>query len=137
MDKLSPNPVTASSLNQTWLRLTGKEAWRPVEARVYSCDWTDLPDQIDSAIGHYHVVYTYHVEGEIYTGRFADYGMQDEEYLKRNDVFEVKYNSRNPARSYYPELRTRTNFMLICFAIGAVAGAAVLTISYFTGHLHS
>lgn len=84
------------------------------EATVFSCDWTDLPDQIDSPVGHYHVVYSYQVDGTFYTGRFADYGMQDEEYFKGNDVFQVRYNPRKPAQSYYPDLRTRHNFILIC-----------------------
>jgi len=64
-------------------------------------------------------------------------GCQDEEYLKRDDVFQVRYDPQKPAKSYYPELRTRHNFMLICFGIGAVAGVVVLTIAYITGHLHS
>jgi hypothetical protein len=93
------------------------------------CDWTDLPNQIDSAVGHYRVVYSYRVNGSIYTGRFADYGMQDEEHLKRYDVFQIRYNPKKPAQSYYPELRTNHNFMLICGAIGAVAAVVVLTIS--------
>jgi hypothetical protein len=63
--------------------------------------------------------------------------MQDEEYFKRNDVFQVPYNPQKPEKSYYPELRTRHNFMLICCAIGAAAAVVVLTISYLTGHLRS
>ena len=102
---------------------------------MFSCDWTDLPNQIDSEVGHYHVVYTYRVNGTIYTGRFADYGMQDEEYLKRDDVFQIKYDPRKLSRSYYPDLRTRTNFILICSAVGAVLGAIVLVVSYLTGRL--
>jgi hypothetical protein len=126
----------ASSLNKTWLRITGKDAWKSTEATVFSCDWTDLPNQIDTPVDYYHVVYSYQVDGTFYTGRFADYGLQDEEYFKRNDLFQVRYNPQNPSQSYYPDLRTRYNFMLICWAIGAVAGIVVLTISYMTGHLH-
>jgi hypothetical protein len=59
------------------------------------------------------------------------------EYLKRDDVFQVRYKPKKPAESYYPERRTNHNFMLICGAIGAVAAVAVLAISYLIGHLHS
>ena len=81
-------PATSSSLSKTWLRITGKDSWELTDATVFSCDWADLPDQIDSLVGHYHVVYSYQVDGTFYTGRFADYGMQNEEYFKRNDVFQ-------------------------------------------------
>jgi hypothetical protein len=131
------SPTTSSPLHKTWLRVTGKESWSTTDATVFSCDWTDLPNQIDSAVGHYHVVYTYRVDGTIYTGRFVDYGMQDEEYFKRDDTFQVRYNPRNPSKSYYPDLRTDNNFRLICFAIGAAAAIIVLTIEFLTGHLRS
>ncbi len=100
MNTTRSNPATSSPLNEAWLRITGKDSWKSTGATVFSCDWTDLPDQIDSPVGHYHVVYTYEVDGTIYTGRFADYGMQDEEYFKRNDVFQVRYNPQKPAESY-------------------------------------
>jgi hypothetical protein len=137
MNTVGSGPATASRLNKTWLRITGKDLWLPAEATVFSCDWADLPDQVDSEVGHYHVVYSYQVDGAFYTGRLADYGMQDEEYFKRNDVFQVRYNPRKPAQSYYPDLRTRTNFVLICCAIGAAAAVVVFTVSYLTGHLRS
>jgi len=137
MNTVGAGPATASPLDTTWLRITCKDSWQSSEAPVFSCDWTDLPDQVDSEVGHYHVVYSYQVNGVLYTGRFADYGMRDEEYFKRNDVFQVRYNPRKPAQSFYPDLRTRTNFVLICLAIGAAAGVVVLTICYLTGSLHS
>jgi outer membrane usher protein FimD/PapC len=137
MNTVRSGPATSSSLNKAWLSITGKDTWKPTDATVFSCDWTDLPDQIDGSVGHYHVVYSYQVDGTFYTGQFADYGMQDEEYFKRNDVFQVRYNPRKPTQSYYPGLRTRHNFVLICCAVGAVAAVVVLTIAYLTGHLHS
>ena len=78
----------------------------------------------------------YRADGTMYTGRFADYGSQSEENLKRDDVFQVRYDPQHPSHSYYPDLRTRHKFMLICAVIGAGAGVAVLTVSYLTGHFH-
>jgi Protein of unknown function (DUF3592) len=130
-------PVTSSTLTETSLRFTGKKSWMTTDAVVFSCDWMDLPDQIDSKVGHYHVVYTYRVDGTLYTGRFADYGMQDEEYLKRDEVFQIRYNPQNPEKSYYPELRTRYKFILISCVIGAAVGIIVLTLAFLTGHFHN
>jgi hypothetical protein len=137
MNRMRSGPATSSSLSKTWLRITGKDSWEPTDATVFSCDWADLPDQIDSPVGHYHVVYSYQVDGTFDTGPVRRNGMQNEEYFKRNDVFQVRYNPRKAAQSYYPDLRTRHNFILICCAIGAAAAVVVLTISYLTGHLHS
>ena len=116
------SPATASALNFAWLRITGKDNWVPTTATIYSCDYTDLPNQINSEVGHYHVTYTYEVGGELYTGHFVDFGRQDENYFKRNDTLMVRYNPHDAGHSYYPALRTRTNFRLICAAIGAALG---------------
>jgi Protein of unknown function (DUF3592) len=123
------NVDTASRLNTTWLRLSGRDKWTPTKAEVYSVEWTDLPDQIDSAVGHYHVVYSYWVNGVIYTGKFIDYGLQDEHYFKRGDELEIRFNPERPSHSYYPELRTRTNFVALCLAIGAGLGIVVMLAS--------
>ena len=136
MNRMRSGPATSSSLSKTWLRITGKDSWELTDATVFSCDWADLPDQIDSLVGHYHVVYSYQVDGTFDTGPVRRNGMQNEEYFKRNDVFQVRYNPRKAAQSYYPDSRTRHNFILICCAIGAAAAVVVLTISYLTGHLH-
>ena len=123
-------PATASRLNTTWLRLSGRDNWTPTKAEVYSVEWTDLPDQIDSAVGHYHVVYSYWVNGVIYTGKFIDYGLQDEHYFKRGDELEIRFNPERPSHSYYPELRTRTNFVALCLAIGVGLGIIVMLASF-------
>jgi hypothetical protein len=123
-------PATASLLNPTWLKITGRDRWLPTRAEIFSCDWTDLEDQTDSEVGYYHVVYSYVVAEERYLGKFADYGFQSESYFRRGDTFTVLYDPSRPSRSYYPELRTRYKFHLICFAIGAglalLVGAAAL-----------
>src|SRR5882757_2245161 len=75
MNTVRSGPATSSSLNKAWLSITGQDTWKPTDATVFSCDWTDLPDQIGGSVGHYHVVYSYQVDGTFYTGRFADYGM--------------------------------------------------------------
>src|ERR1039458_10278000 len=103
MNTMRSGPATSSHLNKTWLMIMGKDSWKATGATVFSCDWTDLSNQIDSRVGHYHVVYSYQVDGTFYTGRFADYGMQDEEYFKPNDVFQVRYNPGKPAQSRYPD----------------------------------
>jgi hypothetical protein len=82
-------PVTASPLNAAWLRITGKDDWEPTTATIYSCEYTDLPDQINGEVGHFHVTYSYAAGSELYTGRFVDFGRQDEEYFKRDDTVVV------------------------------------------------
>lgn len=124
MNPLGKGPATASSLNPTWLRLTGKDRWVPTEAEIFSCDWADLEDQIDSEVGYYRVVYSYVVADERYVGKFTDFGLQKESYFRRGDTFIVRYNPNRPSRSYYPELRSRYKFHLICAGVGA--GAALL-----------
>ncbi len=113
-------------MDANWLRVTGKDNWLPVTASVYSCEYTDLPNQSGGAVGHYHVAYTYEVAGERYTGRFVDFGRADETYLKRNDKLIVKYDPHAPQRSYYPDLRTQTKFRFKGALIGAGLGIIVL-----------
>jgi hypothetical protein len=119
------NPATASPLSATWLRFTGKDLWTPITAVVFSCEWTSLPNQTDSEVGHYHVVYSYSVANERYVGRFVDYGLQQESYLHPGDTFTIRYDPSHPSRSYYPDLRTRRSFLLICAGIGAGLGLLV------------
>jgi len=123
------SPASASPLNAAWLRMTGKDNWIPTTATVYSTEFADLPDTINSEVGHYHVTYTYTVSGVVYIGRFSDLGRQDESYFKRDDTFLVRYNPHFPAKSYYPALRTQTNFRLIFFGIGAALALLVSILS--------
>jgi hypothetical protein len=120
------SPATASSLNSAWLRFTGKDNWVPTSALIYSCKYTELPEQTSTEVGHYHVTYSYEVNGERYIGRFADFGRQDESYFKRDDTIVVRYNPRDAKRSYYPELRTQTSFHLFWAAVGAGFGLVVI-----------
>lgn len=124
MNPLGNRPATASSLNPTWLKITGKDRWVPTNAEIFSCDWADLEDQIDSDVGYYNVVYSYVVAGERYVGKFTDFGFQRESYFRRGDTFIVRYDPNRPSRSYYPDLRFRYRFHLICAGIGA--GLALL-----------
>ena len=128
-------PATASPLNATWLRVTGRDKWVPTTATVYSCEYGDLPEQANSTVGYYTVVYSYSAGGELYTGKFVDFGRADESYFKRNDPVEIRYNPRNPAKSYYPELRTQTNFRLVCAGIGAALAVIVMAITWWTHHV--
>jgi hypothetical protein len=123
------SPATASLLSKSWLRISGKDQWASAIATVYSCDWVDLEDQVNSEVGHYNVVYSYQYLGEFHAGKFFDYAMRDQPYFHRGDSFEIRYNPRNPSKSYYPQLRTRTKFVWICVGIGAALAAAAMTLS--------
>ncbi len=119
-----------------WLRLTGRDKWLPATARVYSSEYGDLPEQINSSSGYYTVVYSYSVDGELYTGKFVDFGRADQSYLKRDDTVEIRYDPRDPAKSYYPELRTQTNFRSVCAGAGAALAVIVMAIEWWTHHGH-
>jgi hypothetical protein len=127
-------PATASPLNAAWLRITGEDNWVSTKATVYSCEYTDLPNQSNGEVGHYHVTYSYAANGELYTGQFIDFGRQDEESFKRDDTFIVRYDPRNPAKSYYPNLRTQNRFRLICAGIGAALGLVAIILYALAQH---
>jgi hypothetical protein len=135
MKTIRSEPATRSRWNKAWLIMTAKESWKLTEATVFSCEWADLPNQIDNLIGHYHLTYGYKVDGILYKGHFEDYGMQDTEHFKRNDVVQVRYNPRKPERSYYSGSRTRNSVSLIWLVIAA-AVTLVFTISCLAGHHH-
>jgi len=124
-------PAGASPLNKRWLHFTGKDRWPIVAATVFSCEFTTRR-QSDSAVGHYHVVVSYTVEGEIYTGEFADFGLQDEEYFHRGDTLQIHDNPKCPSKFYYLDLRTQTRFHLICIAIGAGLAAIIVLFDVFS-----
>ena len=134
--KGSLNTAKASTLSSTWLRITGKDKWTPTVATVFSYAFTQGYRQV-GAVGYHVVVYSYSVEGARYSGNFSDYGRQDDEYLKPNDTFPIKYNPRHPSRSYYPDLRTRRQAAVINFAIGFALGALVLAIKLCGRAAHS
>jgi hypothetical protein len=132
-------PAGASPLNKGWLHFTGKDRWPTVAAAVFSCEFTTRR-QSDSTVGHYRVVVSYTVGEEIYTGEFVDFGLQDEEYFHRGDTLQIRYDPKNPSRFYYPDLRTRTRFHLICFAIGAglaaICYAVCCPLKTLMNHIH-
>ena len=128
-------PVTAFPLNATLLRIRGRDKWLPIDATVYSCEYTSKPG-VDVSVGHYHVIYSYSVGGEIYTGQFVDYGMADEASLKRDDTVEVRYDPLHPERSFYPELRTDHPFLLISALVGIAAGLLITGIALLTRYGH-
>jgi len=133
-ERSSNGPATASHLNTTWLTITGKDQWISASATVYSSASTYLPQAVSSEVGHYHVIYSYWVNSTIYTDKFVDYGMQDECYLRRNEELEICYNPRNPSQSYYPGLRTMTNFHLISAAVSAGMGIVALLLVSLSRH---
>ena len=139
-EEATSHPITASPLNATWLRITGKDKWLPATATVYSREYTDLnpgaqadlpgliETNVEDEVGNYRVTYSYAVAGEYYNGVFNDFGSADEVYVNRGDTLTIRYNPRNPAKSYYPGARTQTRFNLISLAIGAVFGLAALVL---------
>ncbi len=128
------NPITASPLSSKWLEIRGKDQWLPATAAVFSCDWTTR-DNFDSEVGHYHVIYSYSVNGNRYTGEFIDFGLENEEYFRRDDTFEIRYNPRDPSQSYYPELRTQNSFLFICAVIGAGLAIMVMVVAVLAKYL--
>jgi hypothetical protein len=107
--------------------MSGRNQWEPTTAIVFSCDWAFLNDEGRyGPVGWHKVVYSYTAGGERYSGEFSDYGSEDEEYFGRNDTIEIRYDPAHPARSYYPALRTRTRFHLICTAVGFTLAIIVI-----------
>lgn len=108
--------TTKSSSGNSWLRVTGKSDWKQASATVFSSQWLSKPSHQD---GHRHIVYNYSVDGSYYSGECFDYGLETDEYPKPGDSLEIRYDPKNPAKSYYPERRTARKMVLICVAIGA------------------
>ncbi len=126
--------ATASHLHATWLRMTGRDKWVLATATVYSCEYGDLPEQVNSDVGYYTVVYSYSAGGELYTGQFVDFGRADENYFKRNDSVAIRYDPRRPAKSYYPERRTQNSLRLVSAGIGFTAAVIVFGIAWWGRH---
>ena len=122
-------PAAASRIKAAWLRITGRDKWLPAVARVYSCEYADLPEQINSPVGHYTVVYSYSAGGERYVGKFVDFGRAVESYFKRDDAVEIRYNPRHPAKSYYPQRRTQAKLHLVSLGVGIVLALIALAIA--------
>lgn len=124
-------PATSSPLNTMWLRLRGRNRWLPATATLDTREW--VADQgsdksSPSPLGHWHVEYSYTVAGERFTGRFADFASEDDEYLKPGQHFEIRYNPRKPAQSYYPKLQTQLPFLVLFVAMGVVLAALLLVV---------
>jgi len=81
-----------------------------------------------------------HSGGRNLTGEFVDFGLQDEEYFHRGDTLQIRYDPKYPSKFYYPDLRTRTRFHLICFAIGAglaaICYAVCCPLKTLMNHIH-
>lgn len=136
MEPQQMSPVSAGPLSKTWLRITGRDKWPTATATVFSCNWQFFSDEgLVSKFGWNVVVYSYTVEGERYVGKFFNYGTEEEKFMGRDDIFEIRYNPAHPAKSYYPEQRTRTRFSLISAAVGATLGIVVMIVRLFILHL--
>lgn len=85
----------------------GKRDWQPATATVYSVEWRRGSNLPDSEVGFFHVVYSYSVGGERFTDEFTQIGREDEDFLKNDDTFEIRYNPANPRKSIYPAVQRR------------------------------
>jgi hypothetical protein len=128
-------PASGSRLNQTWLRLRGRDRWPSTTGSVYSVEWRGMSNQADSPVGYYDVSFSYRVNDQLYSGKFSDYGMEVEDYLHPNDAIEIRYDPSAPRRNYYPALRTASNYRLLCFSIGVTIALAIMLIAYLRGSL--
>jgi hypothetical protein len=125
-------PVTASPLSRSWLRITGRARWPTATATLSSREWTSK-EPSDDSVGHWHIEYEYSVGSERYIGKFVDFASGDDEYLRLGSRFEVRYNPRKPAQSYYPELQTQTYFLVVCVVMGALLAILMLLVSFGCG----
>jgi hypothetical protein len=122
---------TPSVTNRRLFR--GGASWKPANATVYSSEWLSKPAHTD---GHHHIVYNYTVGGEYYSGEFFQYGFETDAFLKPGDRFEIRYVINNPAKSYYPELRTGRKAALISFAIGAGIALVMGALAIYNNGTH-
>jgi hypothetical protein len=129
MEAHTMRPLTASPLNRTWLRITGRDRWTPATASVFSREWNSKAPS-DNSVGQWHVVYEYAVANKQYIGRFVDLASGDEGCLRPGDRFEIRYNPRKPSQSYYPELQTQTYFLVVCVVMGALLAILMLFVSF-------
>lgn len=103
-----------------------------LSATVESCDFRTNASFPSATVGYYDVVYSYKIDDERFIGRFSDFGAADDDYFHRGETIEIRYDPKTRQRSYYPLLRTQTNYRLICAATGAVLGVVVLIISWLS-----
>ena len=108
----------------------GRDNWVKTSAHVFSVEWQSKPSHED---GHWHTVYNYSVGDNFYSGEFFDYGFEGGNHLKRDDVFEIEYDPKDPSRSRQAEPRSRRNATLICFVAGAAIGIMVMIIVLLSG----
>lgn len=121
-------PRTSSPLNRTWLRITGRDRWTPLQATIDSREWISEAGSADS-VGHWQVVYEYTVQGRRYVGQFADFAPEDQDYLRPGGRFEIRYNPRKPSQSYYPQVRTQTYFLIVCVVLGILFVVLMLIVA--------
>lgn len=95
----------------------GSDNWVKTSAHVFSVEWQSKPSHED---GHWHTVYNYSVGETFYSGEFFDCGFEGGSHLKRDDVFEIEYDPKDPTRSRQSEPRSRRKVTLICFATSVI-----------------
>ncbi len=103
-------------------------------AYVYSVDYVD-PSRYQPN-GSWDVVYTYRVNGEIYTGRYKEAaGSPTETYsLKPDDTLEISYNPSHPDRNFNPLLDVVSFHGFAPWLIGAAIALASGLLTVFSHH---
>ena len=104
-----------------------RAGWVLTKGLVYSVEWIE-PSRND--FGHYNVVFSYRVDGELYTGEFTDYCDSQEGYLRREDSIDVLYDPQKPRNSFYLDLHTATDCRLLFGSIGLGFALVVMVIVY-------
>jgi hypothetical protein len=125
-------PVTSSPLNRSWLRLRGRDKWLPATATLEDRNWVARRESGDGAQareGHWHVAYSYSVDGRRFAGNFVDFASADDDYLRPGAPFEIRYNPRRPSQSYYPAVRSELPFRLLLVVMGIVLAVLLLLVS--------
>jgi len=93
-----PAPASLSDkLSNAIYRWRGIDKWPEAEATVFSCEWV-LGGRYNP--GHYVVTYSYWANGEIQEGSYSEDGSETQSPYQKGDTFSIRWNPRNPAKSY-------------------------------------
>jgi hypothetical protein len=119
-------------LNQTWLRLTGRDTWPEADGFVFSSEY--VPHQ-HHARSHYHVVYSYKVDDERYVGQFDDF--LSEQRFRVDEPITIRFNPKNPNRSYFLDQQTDTLFFVTAIFFGVVLACIVIIANLLASVKHA
>lgn len=93
--------------------------WQKIDAVVDSVEWFDPEHE---QFGYFDVIYSYRVGDIVHQGRFHDYGEDNEEYLKPQDVIEILFNPDSCTDCHYPQARTLASRKMMYIGMGVISG---------------